>query len=539
MALNLDVKILGDYASLTKATKGARKELTAFEKATKGISKSIKGSLAGIAAGFAVGALVNQFEAMTKAAIADNKSQATLALTLRNVTGATTEQVASVEKSIAAWQMQFGILDDNLRPAYQSLIASTGDVSKANELMQVAIDASTASGKPLETVALAIGKAFNGSTTSLMKLVPGLKNAKNPIEALKKAFEGAGTAAAQTDPYMRLDVILQDVQERIGNALLPKLQEFATYLGSPEGIKKIDDFTNAVVNLATALSKLVDPFVILINNNKSFTDVIRNAATGFDVLSPGGLQRLAQRRKNAGLDQPKKAPVYGPYLTDVIKPTKDYSNYFKNLFGSATGTTGGTTKEPKAITRLKGYLATLKTAYSDAADAIKESMKSFQQEATSGFGLISAGDVQYFSAEKLISQMQRVKAAAQNFASNIAKLKQQGTSTSLIEQIIGLGAEQGGTVAQGLLDSGKLKDVNTLFKEVGTLGTGVGTAQQTMANGATQSALQSAITKLSTAIDKGGRTYNIKVTNAQASAADIITSIKKYERTTGRKYLVH
>ena len=159
MALNLDVRILGDYASLTKATRGARKELTQFEKATKGISKNIKGALAGIAAGFAVGALVDQFKTLTKAAIADNKAQATLALAMRNVTGATNEQIASVEKSIGAWQTQFGVLDDDLRPAYQTLITSTKDVTKANELMQIAIDASAATGKPLASVALALGKA--------------------------------------------------------------------------------------------------------------------------------------------------------------------------------------------------------------------------------------------------------------------------------------------------------------------------------------------------------------------------------------------
>ena len=547
MALNLDVRILGDYASLTKATRGARKELTQFEKATKGISKNIKGALAGIAAGFAVGALVDQFKTLTKAAIADNKAQATLALAMRNVTGATNEQIASVEKSIGAWQTQFGVLDDDLRPAYQTLITSTKDVTKANELMQIAIDASAATGKPLASVALALGKAVNGSTTSLIRLIPSLKGSKNLFADLKLAVEGSAQAVVDTDPYMRFDAILADIQERIGAALLPRLAEFSDFLGSPEGKKAVDDFTNSMVSFAGALSDVAKNLAIV--GDMFSQNWFKNLVTGLDVLSPGGYARLAQRRQDAGLDQPKKGPVYGPYMSDVQTPKTNWKAYFDKLFGNlgsggGSKLPGGSTsssaeyKEPKAITRLKKNLATLKTAYTDAAAAIKSSMKSFQSEAVSGFGLISAGDVQYFSAEKLIANMQRVKSAAANFASNIQKLKAKGTSTSLIDEIIGLGAEQGGTVAQGLLDSGKLGDVNSLYKSVGTLGTGVGKAQQTMANGATQTALKTAIDKLSGSIEKGGRTYNIKVTNAQASAADVIAAIKKWERTTGRKYLV-
>ena len=277
------------------------------------------------------------------------------------------------------------------------------------------------------------------------------------------------------------------------------------------------------------------------NNNNSFADVIKNAATGFDVLSPGGLGRLAQRRQDAGLDQPKKGAVYGPYMSDVITPKNKAASLFEELFGKLAGNTGNSSasKESAAITRLKANLATLQTAYTDAAKAIKESMQSFQSEATSGFGLISNGDVQYFSVEKLISTMKRVKDAAANFATNIAKLKKKGATASLIDQIVGLGAEQGGTVAEGLLKSGKLSTVLKLYKGVGKLGTSVGTAQAKIDNGATQSQLKTAIDKLSGSIAKGGSTYNIKVTKSDASAVDIITAIRKYERTSGRNYLVN
>jgi hypothetical protein len=270
MSLKTEVQILGDASSLAKATKRASGDLDKFGKKTKGMGSHLKGVFAGIAAGFAISQITDFAKSSVKAAIADNTAQVILASTLKKTTGATATQVAGVEKLISTYQMQTGILDDELRPAFQSLATSTHSVGKSNELLQIAMDASTATGKPLNQVALAIGKAFNGSNTSLIKLMPSLKKSKTPIEDLAKAFKGAALEAANQNPFKIFDTTMADVSESVGRKLLPKLQEFADYLKSPEGQQAITTWTNLLVGMAKAATDIVTALTKLPNGMQGF-----------------------------------------------------------------------------------------------------------------------------------------------------------------------------------------------------------------------------------------------------------------------------
>ena len=68
--------------------------------------------------------------------------------------------IASVEKQILQTSLATGVTDDQLRPALQRLSLSTGDVTKSQELLNLALDISQATGKSLDTVANGLGKAY-------------------------------------------------------------------------------------------------------------------------------------------------------------------------------------------------------------------------------------------------------------------------------------------------------------------------------------------------------------------------------------------
>jgi hypothetical protein len=235
MSMILNVEILGEFRKLTQATEGAAKDLQGLNGKIGGFSSSAKKLLGGLAAGFSFSALVNGLETVTKAAIEDRKSQELLAVALRNTVGANDTVIASVEKSISAWQYQTAVADDELRPAYQKLVMATGDVEKANGLMAIALDTSAGSGKGLDQVAQAMAKSIAGSDTALIKLLPSVKDSKTPIEDLAKAFAGAAEASANQDPYQRFQIVLGELQEQIGTQLLPVLDDFSAWLTSEEG----------------------------------------------------------------------------------------------------------------------------------------------------------------------------------------------------------------------------------------------------------------------------------------------------------------
>jgi hypothetical protein len=270
VSLKTEVQILGDASSLERATKKAGGSLDKFGKKGKSFASGMKGLLAGAVAGLSIGAISSFAETSIKAAIDDNKAQKILALSLRNTTKATDAQIAGAESLIAQYQATYGVLDDELRPAYQKLATSTHSTTKANQLLKVAMDTSAATGKPLAVVAQAIGNAFNGSTGALNKLIPGLKDAKHPIDKLKKAFDGAAEIAAKEDPYKVFQANMANVEEAVGNALLPKLQEFSTWLTSPDGLTAINQFSDALVTVATSAAQAANSIGDVVSRAQGF-----------------------------------------------------------------------------------------------------------------------------------------------------------------------------------------------------------------------------------------------------------------------------
>jgi hypothetical protein len=254
MSLVLNVEILGEFKKLTQATRGAESQLQTMGKKAATISKSINRAFAGIGIGLSFTILAREIGQATKAAVEDRKSQELLALAMRNTTDATDDQIAAAEMSIAQMQMQAGVADDKLRPAYSKLFIATKDVTKANDLLALALDVSAGTGKDLDAVTQAMARSLAGSDTALNRLIPSLKGSKTPLEDLARAFGGAAEKAANTDPYAKMQVIFGEIQERIGIALLPVLDDLAAWFSSPPGQQQLQDIADAAKEVLTNLA---------------------------------------------------------------------------------------------------------------------------------------------------------------------------------------------------------------------------------------------------------------------------------------------
>jgi len=200
-----------------------------------------------------------------KAAIEDEAAQVRLAAALENATGATRDQIAAVEEQITKTALATGVADDQLRPALQRLAVSTGDTTKAQELLNLALDVAQATGKPLETVANALGRAYDGNTTSLGKLGIGLSAAELKTMSftdvqgrLSDLFGGAAAKNAETfqGRMDRLKVAFDEAKETIGYALLPIIERLVSFV------------VNQVVPNLQKFASAFDPIVEAINENK-------------------------------------------------------------------------------------------------------------------------------------------------------------------------------------------------------------------------------------------------------------------------------
>jgi hypothetical protein len=261
MSLVLNVEILGEFKKLTQATKGAGSDLNDMNKRAASVSKNISRAFAAIGIGLSFKVLANEIKEATQAAIEDVKSQQLLANALKNTTNATDDQIAAVEEVIRGYQFSASVADDKLRPAYQKLALATKDTTQANKLLGIALDVSAGTGKDLDAVAQAMARSLAGSDTALNRLIPSLKGSKTPMEDLAAAFGGAAEKAANTDPYARMKIIFDDLQETVGMALLPTLEKFAAWVASPAGQQKLQDFITLVTGLASKFDLLAG-FVI-------------------------------------------------------------------------------------------------------------------------------------------------------------------------------------------------------------------------------------------------------------------------------------
>lgn len=250
---NVKISILTEF--LGKGIKDANKSV-------KGLESSVK-NLGYIFGGGYLGAKVLAFsKTAVKAFAADDKAAQTLTRTLTNL-GLAFEDVR-VSNFIAELERTYGVLDDQLRPAFQQLLTTTGSVSEAQKALKSALDLSAASGVDVVSVAADLSKAYVGQTRSLAKYGLGLSQAElkgmkfEEVQArINKLF--GGQAALVADTYSgkidKLNVAAAQATETIGKGLVDAISK----LGGT-GTDNIDNVTKSMNDLAKVASAVVNTF---------------------------------------------------------------------------------------------------------------------------------------------------------------------------------------------------------------------------------------------------------------------------------------
>lgn len=274
----LKLSILADVDDLKKKLGTAENEVEGFGGKLEKFGKVAAAAFAAAAAAALAYAGKLAIEGV-KAAIEDEAAQKRLALALENVTAATDAQIAAVEEQILKTSLATGVADDKLRPALQRLAVATGSVEKSQELLTLALDVSAATGKDVETVANALGKAYEGNTSSLSRLGVGLSAAElktlgfdGAVKELSNTFGGAAATQANTfeGQINRLKVAFDEAKESVGAALLPTLQNLLNYFINTV-IPKFIEFKDAAIRPVTdAIERNKDSLTVLYNFIKDF-----------------------------------------------------------------------------------------------------------------------------------------------------------------------------------------------------------------------------------------------------------------------------
>ena len=226
----ISIPVISDFDS--KGTDRAIREFQKLETAGQKAQFAIGKAAAPAAA--ALGVLADFGGDAVKAFMEDDKAAQLLATSLRNTTGATDAQIASVEDFITKTSIAAAVADDELRPAFDKLVRGTGDVTEAQDLMNLALDISAGTGKDLGAVSDALSKAFNGQLGPLKKLDPALagliENGATTDEvfaALGDTFKGAASTSANTasGKMKSFGIQMGEFKESVGAAVMPIVEK--------------------------------------------------------------------------------------------------------------------------------------------------------------------------------------------------------------------------------------------------------------------------------------------------------------------------
>ena len=287
---------------------------SAFKQAEKGVSQ-LTGQVGKLASAFGIAfggrALINYGKQAAKAFAADEKAARSLGLALANTGNAFAS--IQVEKFIGDLQRATGVLDDNLRPAFRTLLTATGNVKKSQDGLALALDIAAGTGKDLGAVSMALAKAYGGQTTALSRLGAGLSKATLEsgdldliTRELTKKFSGQALAAAEgyAGSMARLTVASENAKEIIGKDLLDSMQLIA-------GKDGIGGATTAMEDFATQIGNAIYGIAVLTSKIQNIPLLSPIFGTLRDVISAGplgGLARLGERAKARSAGTPAQSP---------------------------------------------------------------------------------------------------------------------------------------------------------------------------------------------------------------------------------------
>ena len=392
----LKLSILADVDQLKKSLAQADDDVKSSASKIGDFSKKV--GLAFAAAGAAAGAYAVKLAVDgVKAAIADEAAQSRLATTLRNVVGASNDQIKAVEAQILKSELLYGVTDDQLRPSLDRLVRSTKDVEEAQKLQSLALDIAAGSGKSLEAVSNALAKAHDGNFAALNKLGVSIdaniiksKDFDAATAALAATFKDQASVQAETfqGKMDRLKIAIDEGKETVGsfildavtplvsafvNKVVPAIQNASDEIGrnlQPVFTSLGNFFNNVLIPAFTTFYNFIRDYVVPILN-VTLVPIIKALFDGFNQIGTAlaankeKLQPLADAfYAFAGFIRDTVAPIIGTFISSSIS---GIAGVISALVGVVADVTSAVSS---GFTKVKGFFTSVINYVSDTASTL-------------------------------------------------------------------------------------------------------------------------------------------------------------------------
>lgn len=296
-----------------------------------------------------------------KAFAEDDKAARVLTQSLDNLGLAFADP--AVRNFVADLEKQFGVLDDQLRPAYQRLLTTTGDLGKSQALLRTALDLAAASGADVVSVAGDLSKAYVGQTRALAKYGLGLTQAELKAMDFEEVqgrintlFGGQAITAVNTysGSFDKLSVSVNNAKEAIGRGLIDSLSALG---GGGEG--GLQNTLKLIERTSTALETFIRRFGVGLGQAKA---LLRGDFAGFRALGEAEANRGVDRSGitpsiRAELQKAAAEKAAAKNRTALLKTTKEQTKAIKEQTALQKAGTLFDIQQTQIIAALKGDIS--------------------------------------------------------------------------------------------------------------------------------------------------------------------------------------
>ena len=278
------------------------KALTKGQKQIAGFEKNVKNLAKAFGLTFSAAALAQYGKNAVKAFAAEDAQVKQLTQSLKNLgLGFATQDV---KQYLDVLEQATGVNKDQLQPALQKILQTTGDIAKSQQILALALDVSSGSGQDLASVSQTLAQAYVGNNKGLRSLNLGLTQAEIKTanfvdiqEKLIKIYGGQASVAADTytGKLNKLKIAAENASEEIGRGLLSAIESLA---GSEDNLDPLIDKMNK-------LSVATGDFIALLFGGKTKDGYSLKDA--LDIVFTGGVKGFGNRSLSASNPDTQRA----------------------------------------------------------------------------------------------------------------------------------------------------------------------------------------------------------------------------------------
>lgn len=494
----LTVYLAADVSKLRSGLNSADRSLSGFGRSLNSmVGPALIGATAAAGA-FAVSLAVDGVQA----AIQEEAELAKLSTTLNNLGfGAQTEQVNTF---IDELQFSAAVSDSTLRPAMSRLLTSVDDVTQAQNLLKLALDVSAGTGKSLEAVTNALGKAYDGNLGALGKLGAGIdaqtiksKDLDGALSQLSTTFAGQASTSANTlqGELAKTSIAFDELKEAIGQGILEAFGSGTKGIsGLSEGIRTFTPAAKEGAKAATVLGTAIVAGPLESMNyatktggiiwafNKAIQFITGSTDDSTEAILANAQALSSWNNTAMVLDKYVRGGYSGIPASTMFNSLDTWREKQEALLKPVKATavaTGGMAKAAKdmdpALRRQIDLVKDLTTKVGDAGKALQAARDDMNEWISSMSGNILSGidlgTIQQFDDEgkrtgqSLLDGFQKQIDQAGLFGNYLKQLNSEG-GPELRDAVAKLGPEAGNKLAKEIIDQGLIPTMQSKLVDV-------------------------------------------------------------------------